>query len=535
VSPIVREYFRVPRRDRSTYFRPSPGQWPALLDANRRLLASYDFEVAGRPFAAFRADARAEILSLARRSTEDAGFAAADWSEPQPVVFVGHQPVPFHPGVWIKNFLAGALAQHAGGVCVNMEVDNDAVGDQAVRFPVRTGAAAVRAEDVPLVSGPAGVPFEEQPASALRREAGDEVLARLPEPCRGPFRRAWAYVVEAADGSATVGEACTRARRRLEAEQGLANLEIPVSHMADSRAFLELAAALLARRESLLAAYNGALAEYRRVYRERSDAQPLPDLARNGQRIEMPYWLWRAGRPRRRLWTHGRPGGDLVLEADDEPVAVIPAAEADDAPAVADRLSALRQAGWKVRPRAVALTLFAHLCVGDVFVHGVGGALYDKVTESVVERLLGVRPPGVALATCTVHLPLETYPATEADWQAAHRAVRDWRFNPDRMLRPEILARPEARALVEEKWRLIRDPPAAADGRRQAYHRVHAINERLSAMGPDGPAEAVRRKQRLERELEWNAVLTDREYPFWLYDAAALAAFYREAGGLRAW
>jgi len=532
VSPIVREYFRVPREDRAVYLRPALSDLPALVEANRRLIGSYDFDLAGRPFAEFRAAAREEIVSLARTWTEQRGFAAPQWTEPAPLVFTGHQPQPFHPGVWLKNFLAGDLAAKAGGVCVNMAVDNDEAHGQVLRFPVRAGSGggeAVRVGEFPLVGNRGGVPFEEQPVADAEWRVPGAVRQDLPPTCAEPFERFWSYVCEGARVAATVGEACTVARRRVEEDLDLSNLEIPVSVIADSEAFRQFVAAMLARREDLFAAYNDSLAEYRRVYRERSAAQPVPDLRREGGRVEAPFWAWRAGHVRRRLWTEVAEGGGLALLADDEPIGTLGGSDLADAPAAAARLAALRRAGWKIRPRALSLTLFTHLCLGDVFVHGLGGALYDKVTDVVFERLLGIRAPGIILATCTVHLPLETYPSTRADLRQAQRAVRDWRFNPDRMLSDASRNRPAARALVDEKWRLIGNRAATRDGRSRAFHRIHAINTALAALEPRGPAAAGENLERVERELRWNAILQNRAYPFWFYSAAELAAFYREA------
>jgi hypothetical protein len=107
--------------------------------------------------------------------------------------------------------------------------------------------------------------------------------------------------------------------------------------------------------------------------------------------------------------------------------------------------------------------------------------------------------------------------------------VRDWRFNPDRMMSEAVRQCSEARALVDEKWRLIRERAPTRDGRSRAYHRIHAINEALAGLEPGGAAGADANLARTERDLRWNAVLQNREYPFWFYPAEELAAFYRKA------
>jgi len=551
MSPIVHEHFRVPREDRRTFIRPAPADQPALLDRNRRLLASCDFALAGRPFGEFRAAARAEIVGLARRWTERPGTSAPEWSEPMAIVLSGHQPAPFHPGVWIKNFLAGSLARAAGGVALNLDVDSDEAHAQVFRMPTRDlvchmGGDEVRMTEIEFAPHAGGVPLEEQPASALDSEAVHRVLDAAPSPgVAEAFRRAWRLLAEAVADAATLGEAFVRARRRLEAEQGLENLELPVSVLADSAAFRLFLAEMLRRRDDFYAAYNDSLHEYRRAYHEENAAQPLPDLARDGERMEMPYWVWRAGERRRRLWVEPAPrpcsgpalslsngpapGGGLVLSCDSLEVGRLDAACLADPQATARCLARLRQEGWKIRPRALSMTLFARLAVGDVFIHGLGGALYDKITDALIERLFGVRPPELILASCTVHLPLETYPSTPADLEAAIRAVRDWRYNPDRVMSETVRGRADVQALIEEKRRLVAARPETHSARFRSWRRVRQVNARLAACWPDGPQAARRRLERVRRELDYNAVLSGREYPFFLYPAEDLAAFYREA------
>jgi hypothetical protein len=213
------------------------------------------------------------------------------------------------------------------------------------------------------------------------------------------------------------------------------------------------------------------------------------------------------------------------------------------------------------------MTLFVRLALGETFIHGLGGALYEKVTDAWCERLFGVRPPEIVLASCTVHLPLAAYPATPADLERARRAVRDWQFNPDRLLAPAVRERPDVRVLIHEKQQRIAaarrprpapgeartgtattgcdrfserpdkasDPvfagPSCADARRRAFERIHALNEALAALAPAGPAAARAELQRIETRLRYNAVLRNREYAFCLHPAEDLAAFYRTSVG----
>ncbi len=532
---ITRHRYRVPREDRATYIQPAPADQPARVARNRQRIASYAFRVAGRPVADLRAEARAEAVAAARAFADRWGLAAPDWAEPRPLVLTGHQPQPFHPGVWVKNWLGGALAEAVGGACLNVNVDNDQVHGQVVRLPTRDktclmGGDEVRTVEIALAEPGPPVAFEEQPPDRFRPEAREEVLQAVPRKAMADaFAGCCAHMSDALPRAGSVAEAQVVTRHRTEAARGLVNLEVLVSALADGRAFRLFLADALARWEALHADYNASLHEFRAVYRERSAAQPMPDLGRDGRRTELPFWAWRAGEPRARLWVEPDAEGGLLVEADQRRIGRLAAEELADAERTAGRLTAWRAAGWKLRPRALSMTLYLRVLVADVFIHGLGGALYDQIADALIERYWGARAPELVLASCTVHLPLETYPTTAADLRAARRAVRDWRYNPDRMLTADVLSEPEVAALVAEKGRLVADKGATRAERARRWRRVREINRQLAERFPDGPRRARRRLREVRRRLDTNAILRGRDVPYCVHPTDDLVAFYREA------
>lgn len=59
-----------------------------------------------------------------------------------------------------------------------------------------------------------------------------------------------------------------------------------------------------------------------------------------------------------------------------------------------------------VQPRALLLTLLARVILGDLFVHGTGGMLYDRIMEQWISNWLGITPCPATMATATMRLPL---------------------------------------------------------------------------------------------------------------------------------
>lgn len=67
-----------------------------------------------------------------------------------------------------------------------------------------------------------------------------------------------------------------------------------------------------------------------------------------------------------------------------------------------------------LRPRALLLTLLARVSLGDLFVHGTGGASYDLVMEHWSRQWLGIEPCPQVMATATMKLLHEVQNVEEA-------------------------------------------------------------------------------------------------------------------------
>jgi hypothetical protein len=155
-------------------------------------------------------------------------------------------------------------------------------------------------------------------------------------------------------------------------------------------------------------------------------------------------------------------------------------------------------AGLRLRPRALLTTLFARLCLADGFVHGIGGAKYDEVTDGLIERWLGLRPPRYFVLTATLRLPLPAFPTDSDAVRSATHAVRDLIWNPQRHLRRAV---PEDLLIAKEK--LIRDVRQGRAKRREWFASLRSITEQLRPYVADQIESA--KKEHARRAAEWSA------------------------------
>ena len=518
--------FRAPRADRQVLCVPP---WPTLassLPHSRRALADSDVKILSTPLAELAREARRSLVTQARHYTA----AYADISElarndDLPLVLTGHQPELVHPGVWLKNFAAAQLAKQSGGLAVSLIIDNDLCRLPSVRVPTGT-VEEPQVVDVPFDQPLAEMPYEERNIAdrAVWNSFGDRathLLAPLvPHPMLIDW---WPAAVAAAERNPNLGLALAQARHRLEHDWGSRSLEIPFSQVCQTKPFLQFLLHLLSDASLVRQHYNAALTEYRLAHQLRSAAQPLPDLITSDGWIETPFWIWTTADPTRRaLFVQSGTSG-LLLSDRHYWQQTLPT-DTDDA---LQQLAQWQTQGVKLRTRALTTTLYTRLLISDTFIHGIGGAKYDQVTDSLCRRLFGVELPGLVTLSGTLQLPIAHQSIDASRESDLKQTLRELRFHPESHVAALALdeknhAAVEAWIAQKQNWIATTKTPSNAAER---HAGIVAANEALQAwLEP--------RRERVEQELRatlaqnrTNRLLESREYPFCLFPRELLRDF----------
>lgn len=451
-------------------------------------------------------------------SAESGGERAETTLPPPHWIIGGHQPELFHPGVWVKNAVVAGLANQLGGVGLNLIVDNDVCTGASVRMPSRSGSAGMTSLDWD-VSRPQS-PWEERP------QPDPEMFATFGERCREQLRP-WGIDPLAAsqDWRASpergIVDRLVQLRARFEQSAGIRNLELKVSDLADTQCFRHFLFGALREASQLREAYNSSLADYRTINRIRSHSHPVPPLDATEQGIEVPFWVWRTGETRRsRLFVEAVGSETLRLRSGSREVGTISIRSEKVA---LQALSELRLQGWKIRPRALTLTLFSRVCLGSVFIHGIGGAKYDELTDVLMQRWLGLTPPQIIVATATLRL-FERFagPRLEPEIARFKRELRLIRWNPE-LIRTGETNDARAAALREEKSALI----ASAVPRATRHARLQSLNTALRAGLTEHEQQVRHQLQQLLTALPHQQSLHSREYAANLFPAEVIQELFR--------
>ena len=514
--------FEIPQRSGEVFCVPSAREFVATAGRNAELLAAATLTLDGMPLREVRRQSRRHAFDAASAYARQIGIDAPPPAADALLLATGHQPFFFHPGIWIKHLLVERLAG-TEVAAISVPVDNDAAEEIGVDVPhldggpsasLGTGLRMVREI---MVQVPSDVPYEAQ--SPPSPQAWQEFLRRVDAHLRtlpaADVRDAFDKFARrnaALGGASDIGTFMTMARRRYEGASRY--LELPVSQLAQGPTFQRFVVHILRHAERFAQCYNRHLVAYRERYNVRTAAQPFPNLEIDGPRVELPFWILQEGR-RQPLYAERIPHG-WRLWASGTAVGTV---RDDDA---VDDVTAL-----PIRPRALTLTAFTRLCLADLFVHGVGGGRYDRVTDAVIREFFGLEPPAYAVVTATLHLPLAEYDVVE-ERRRLQRQLLDLQHNPERALssRQSSAQRVPAplQALVDEKWRLI----ATLDGgvmtrreRRQVTQRIREINEVLARTLDEERRVLERRLAALERVGDVTAA-THRGYPYCFFPPQAV-------------
>ena len=167
---------------------------------------------------------------------------------------------------------------------------------------------------------------------------------------------------------------------------------------------------------------------------------------------------------------------------------------------------------WLIRPRALTLMLWTRLLVCDLFIHGIGGAKYDRITDRIIRWYYRAAPPAFACVSATLRLPLPHPDVSERDLAAAIRRARDIRFNPQRYLATAPGPRLAERTRLIEESRRLRAARAPRPSRRRAFLGIRRANAALIESEPAVEQSLRERVSHLSRELQSKQVSEGREY-----------------------
>ncbi|MDG2409873.1 MAG: hypothetical protein P8M53_12765 [Pirellulales bacterium] len=531
----------VPEEDQSLLVAPAPDQVSSILAANRELLWNSQehqgYDLQGYTHGELLKICREELLQKAisyTRSYRDVALPVQSDAFSLPIIVGGHQPDIFHPGVWAKNFAIDRWSRENCGVGLQILIDTDVPKSLGMNVPGGS-LEDPRLQYIELDRRRDRVPYEawEVQDTAAFQSFGNRVTQCIAPLVGDPFmNRYWPKVMERSKVVRQVGLCIAQARHQFEAEWGLQTLELPQSEVCKGSVFRWFTAHLLAHLPRFHEIHNSVLAEYRDQNRLRNNAHPVPDLNAAENWLEAPFWIWSDQDPHRRPLHCHYQGDKLLLTGDKGIEFSIQATPEGDLHTAVEQLATAEAEGIHIRSRALVTTMFARLFCGDLFVHGIGGGNYDRLTDEMIQRFFGLQSPEYMVVSGTLRLPLQKTGASSEDIRRCDARLRDLIFNPDRILRQSanLNTSSSCENWIAEKQQWIATPLTPENGstRHQAIHRCNtALQPFVQELSDAFHAE---RKQ-LVAKIRADKILAARDYAFCLFPENLLGEFLLDSVG----
>jgi hypothetical protein len=428
----------------------------------------------------------------------------------------------FHPGVWYKNFVLGSLARDEGGIGVHLIIDSDLCRGASIRVPTGT-VEQPRIEAIAFDEPVAEVPYEERAIrdeGTLRSFADRAVRSIRPLVPKPMVTQLWPLTLESNSSQRNLGLRLAQGRHLLEGTWNIDTLELPQSNVCQLPEFAWFLAHVLAHLPRFWSAYNDALAGYRSAHRLRNRAHPVPDLDEIDGWLEAPFWIWTAEDPRRRPLFAQQLGNELEITDRGSRKYRLPLSGDGDAATAVEQLLELSSRGIKVRTRALTTTLFARVVLSDLFLHGIGGAKYDQVTDQIARSFFGFAPPEFGTVSATLRLPVARHAAAASTERSCDDQLRELRYHPERYAATdgELDGTQSAAvaSIVADKRRWV----STTKTHQNAHERhvaIAAANEALQPYVAERRRLIKSRCGELQRRKRADAVLQSREYSFCLY------------------
>ncbi|MBL8878893.1 MAG: hypothetical protein JNG88_07215 [Phycisphaerales bacterium] len=429
----------------------------------------------------------------------------------EPAIVTGHQVEFYHAGVFAKVVAAHHLAERSGGSALFVGVDSDTPKTARLTTTRISHGAAQRVE-VLIPGVDMDVSMEAQ--EALPREQWLEFFARVADlspDYESSGLRAFAdgWLGGAAERVA-ISAAMSRGHEGLQDALGVKPTpHVPVSRLCTTPAFSAFFEQIAMNAARFAKNYNAAQTAYRARHRVRSDQRPVPPLVVDCDQVELPFWMIDGAGRRKRLSLDRARG--LRVEGVSADISI------------QNALRGIQEGTHRIRPRALTLTLFLRLFVADAFIHGIGGAKYDEITDELSREFFGAAAAPIACVSATLSLFGEQQALVPDELAAARLAVRDLRHNPERYVKgidEGLIA--ERDELLREAARLRANDRRNRAARRAIHRSLRAVHDRMLAVQPWLGSSLTQRVETLLSRSRDEKLRADREVFYGFHSLSAL-------------
>jgi hypothetical protein len=499
----------VPKEKDVIFVAPDLSKWPSLL-ADNRLNAEKVMA---------RSKSRNELLRIARNYTiKNTNVCQNDIHEN--VIVTGHQAIWQHCGIWAKSLTTFKFAKAVNGTGLHLVLDHD-ICDTAIIWPRQNTNGSFCFERIEIESEQKPIPLEFRPVppqTHLKNFIDTIIDIQAGQFCSDIWPKYMVSEKNRISHLSNVADVITYFQSMLNVGLGLNMIYLPVSKLSESDAFLNFITSIIADAVNFADSYNnGVSTQFNDVTtNSRGSIQHLAIDKKSGL-TELPFWLVLPDGKRASLYVEQEKNHKIRIGTASGGLEDLIYHNGK----IHELRSALQRLGYRLRPKAVSLTLFVRLFLADWFVHGVGGASYEPVTDYIIENYYRIKPLRYGVATCTMMLPLPNHLTHNKNnlSQLKHN-LHDIKHNPEKYIDKAMLEREPVASLIQTKKERIaqaRDRALSISLRKSAWNSLAKINEKLFEYAKDTAGILEKEIAEFEKSLITQDVCSCREYFFGLF------------------
>ncbi|MFW2331416.1 MAG: hypothetical protein ACN4E2_03875 [Nitrospinota bacterium] len=523
------------------FIYPSFDEWEGLLTDNLRLQeATFNQHP---ELETIRHKARSAAIIEAVRTAKTIGIDSPNpLLTASPIIGTGHQPYFFHAGVISKNILIKQFAEKVNGTTIFINIDSDQVNDGTIFLPNVDSDQNVGLRSEKLFDFGGYDSFED-----IRKVDTSDLIGKFDQFIEAmkkdqlpyePFER-WVDKIKLSnlEPKEPYLSLMVKLRNLWDEEFNQPTLELFVSTISAHTGFKLFATLILKKIKLFHTIYNSELDSYRKLKKLRYKANPFPNLKEiDGRLFETPFWLKEEGEKRSALYIDDK---QKLIRGSDE--------------SLLGGVEEMLDGNFPIRPKAILLTAYIRLFLTDLFVHGIGGAKYDTITDQIISRFFNIDSPRFVSVTVSPdqmkskkgennQLDAQKLPNCQrGDCKIVETQLLDCKLSDCQRAIEDLKTRlrqidyaPESfknelnsvkfNQLIEDKKRLIEEISLAKKSEKRVLaSQISSINKKLSS-----DLAIVRNKiesviENVEKLVEANKGRSYREYPYFLYNRSQIA------------
>ena len=399
------------------FCQPAFEEWQNIFELNMRAKGAFNRNYSGL---------RTEILKKSRVFTDKLNQISMQlFSRKISIDFIcdiekgiaasAHQPEISHAGIIYKQNMLDRFCRENKICGLNVIIDTDQGNSGSLILPGKKGNLPDK-QKYDLDRDIEPLLFKVVPARSELKKILQKILADLAESelaYLNPKIERFLEFYSALSGQ-PISIAHTIVRRIYQ--RSPAFLEIPFSEILQIEEAARFFHDIMKNHQVFVPLYNNLLHNYRLLHKTKNPLNPFPDLNIAGDFVELPFWaIDKNNRTRESLFvTTVEKGAQFKVGTSVMAFEVL-------------------NSKYITAPKASLITAFLRLVLSDLFVHGKGGAKYDRFTDLLILEYFKATPPIYVTASADSYIFKQEVKAYEKD-KAEIEYRRNLNFHIDKFL-----------------------------------------------------------------------------------------------------